>query len=247
MNTSSAPNAKSERDRLILEHLNICKSMALRIQRTVPAQVELDDLIHAGVLGLMDAADKYDAAKGVAFASYASHRIRGAILDSLRELDLASRDLRRRCRKMDAVTDDLYKTLHRAPSEEEIAERLNVSVAELRKLRFEAHSVTHVSTCYVSPVDDSLIERDVPAGLETQPDNMLAQLQMQSALDKAMKPLRPRQLQVVAAYYSGNKTMKEIATSMGIVESRVSQLHKSALAKMQTELRASGVHSGGAF
>jgi len=119
--------------------------------------------------------------------------------------------------------------------------------AQLRKLRFDAHSLGHVSTTYSCPADDNVMEHEFPSRPETRPDNMFARVQMQAVLDKAMKPLRPRQQQVVLAYYSGQKTMKEIGHSLGINESRVSQLHKAALARMQTELRAQGVHSGGAF
>jgi len=119
-----------ERDRVILDHLKICKAIAHQIQKTVPVHVELEDLIHAGVLGLLDAADKYNPSKQVQFSSYAKHRIRGAILDSLRKLDFASRDLRRRWKKAEAITRELCTALQRDPTEEEIAERLHIHITQ---------------------------------------------------------------------------------------------------------------------
>jgi RNA polymerase sigma factor for flagellar operon FliA len=245
-NTATYANRATDRDGWILENLSICKAIALRIQKTVPGQVELDDLIQAGVLGLIDAAEKYDPTKQVEFSSYARHRIRGAILDSLRELDFASRDLRRRWKKMEAATGELRNTLHRDPTESEIAEWLNIGIEELRILKCEAQSASYVSTQYTS-AEGETVEQEFIGPEETRPDNVFCQAEMRAALDKAMKPLPPRQQQVVTAYYSGQKTMKEIGDWLGITECRVSQLHKSALVKMETVLRANGVHSGGAF
>jgi RNA polymerase sigma factor for flagellar operon FliA len=236
-----------ERERLILDHLQICKAVALRIQRMLPVQFELDDLIHEGVFGLIDAANKYDLNRQVEFSSYARHRIRGAILDSIRELDFASRGLRDRCKKMNAITGKLGNELLRDPTEDEIAERLEISVANLRKLRFDAQSLTHMSTNRINPGDNTEVELEFPNREETQPDYMLSRVEMHAALDKAMKPLPPRQQQVIRAYYSGAKTIKEIGDWLRVTECRVHQLHQSALARMQTQLRASGVHSGRAF
>jgi len=245
-NTSCRPNNITERDRLILDHLPVCKAIAVQIHKALPVHIDLDDLIQAGVLGLLDAAEKYNPSKAQ-FPSYAKHRIRGAILDSLRKLDFASRDLRRRWKQVEAVMRELRAILQRDPTEEEVAERLHIDIARLRKLRSDAHSVGQFSTSHCDPVDDHIVEQQFTGRPETRPDNIFSHVQMSAALDQAMKPLRPRQQQVVMAYYSEQKTMKEIGHLLGINESRVSQLHKSALAKMQVELRAQGVHCGGAF
>src|SRR5437868_4947896 len=111
---------QAERNLRILDHVASCKAIATQIQRRLPGDVELDDLIQAGMLGLMDAADKYEPSRQVEFSSYAKHRIRGAILDSLRELDFASRDLRRRSKMMDAAASQLSHELQRNPAEEEV-------------------------------------------------------------------------------------------------------------------------------
>src|SRR5512146_593067 len=109
------------RDRIVLEHLPLVKAIAIRVHENLPVHVELDDLIHAGVLGLFDAVDKYDSGKNVAFQAYAKHRIKGAILDSLRQLDWASRDLRKRQKQVDNATRDLAGRLGRTPTEAEVA------------------------------------------------------------------------------------------------------------------------------
>src|SRR3979490_43131 len=103
------------RDSIVLNHLPLVKAIAVRVHENLPVHVDLDDLVHAGVLGLFDAANKYDADKHVAFSSYAKHRIKGALLDSLRQLDWASRDMRRRQKQVEAATNDLSTTLQRPP------------------------------------------------------------------------------------------------------------------------------------
>src|SRR5215831_21077811 len=115
-----------ERDRIVLDHLPLVKAIAIRVHENLPVHVDLDDLIHAGVLGLLDAVTKYDGEKNVAFHAYAKHRIKGAILDSLRQLDWATRDLRRRQKQLESVTRDLTAALGRTPNDAEIAEKMGV-------------------------------------------------------------------------------------------------------------------------
>src|SRR5215472_13663044 len=115
------------RDQIVLEHLPLVKAIAIRVYESLPVRVDLDDLVHAGVLGLFDAVTKYDSDKNVAFHAYAKHRIKGAILDSLRQLDWASRDLRQRQKRVDAATRDLTAKLGRTPNESEMATEMGVS------------------------------------------------------------------------------------------------------------------------
>src|SRR5215510_14993337 len=110
---------QEKRDQIVLDHLPLVKAIAIRVHENLPVHVDLDDLIHAGVMGLFDAVTKYDGAKNVAFHAYAKHRIKGAILDSLRDLDWASRDLRRRQKQVESVTRDLSAKLGRTPHESE--------------------------------------------------------------------------------------------------------------------------------
>jgi RNA polymerase sigma factor FliA len=245
---SAAPEVKIDiRDRIILEHLPLVKAIAVRVHENLPVHVDLDDLVHAGVLGLFDAATKYNPDKQVAFSSYAKHRIKGAILDSLRQLDWASRDLRRRHKQVEAATRELSSNLQRNPTEAEIAEKLGVEVARWRQMMIDLRSVGLISASARGPEHDDLPAPDFPGNPKTQPDNMCAREQMRSQLGVAMKALPERYQKVVFLYYTNEMTMKEIGGVLGINESRVSQIHKSALEKMQVVLHSNGIHSSYAF
>src|SRR3954468_13357703 len=129
------------RDQFVLEHLPLVKAIAIRVHESLPVHVDLDDLIHAGVLGLFDSVTKYDSTKNVAFHAYAKHRIKGAILDSLREMDWASRDLRKRQKQVDTATKDLSLKLGRTPDEIEMAQQMGVSVERWRQMQVQLRTV----------------------------------------------------------------------------------------------------------
>jgi len=241
------PTPPSTRDRIILEHLPLVKAIAIRVHENLPVHVDLDDLVHAGILGLFDAINKYDAEKQVAFSSYAKHRIKGAILDSLRQLDWASRDLRRRHKQVEAVTRDLAATLQRNPTESEVAEKMGVEQDRWRQMMLDLRNVGLISASSRAQEGDDLPPPDFPSRPDTQPDVICVRQQMRSALTDAMKILPERYKKVVSLYYSNEMTMKEIGGVLGINESRVSQIHKSALEKMATVLEQSGIHSSAAF
>jgi RNA polymerase sigma factor for flagellar operon FliA len=237
----------ARRDRIVLEHLPLVKAIAVRVHENLPVHVDLDDLVHAGVLGLFDAASKFNPDKQVAFSSYAKHRIKGAILDSLRQLDWASRDLRRRHKQVEAATRELAATLQRTPTESEIAQKLGVDVERWRQMMVDLRSVGLISASSRTAEHDDLPAPDFPSKPETQPDNMCSREQMRSVLGVAMKTLPERYQKVVFLYYTNEMTMKEIGGILGINESRVSQIHKSALEKMQVVLQANGIDSVHAF
>jgi RNA polymerase sigma factor for flagellar operon FliA len=243
----SPASKMARRDRIVLEHLPLVKAIAVRVHENLPVHVDLDDLVHAGVLGLFDAAGKFNPDKQVAFSSYAKHRIKGAILDSLRQLDWASRDLRRRHKQVEAATRELASTLQRTPTESEIAEKLGVDVQRWRQMMVDLRSVGLISASSRTAEHDDLPAPDFPSKPETQPDNMCSREQMRSVLGVAMKTLPERYQKVVFLYYTNEMTMKEIGGILGINESRVSQIHKSALEKMQVVLQANGIDSVHAF
>ena len=245
MNTVAGANAA--RDEIVLEHLSLVKAIAIRVHENLPVHVDLDDLVHAGVLGLFDAASKFNPDKQVAFSSYAKHRIKGAILDSLRQLDWASRDLRRRHKQVEAATRELAATLQRTPTESEIAQKLGIDVERWRQMMVDLRSVGLISASSRAAEHDDLPAPDFPSKPETQPDNMCSREQMRSVLGVAMKTLPERYQKVVFLYYTNEMTMKEIGGILGINESRVSQIHKSALEKMQVVLQANGIDSVHAF
>ena len=235
------------RDRVVLEHLPLVKAIAVRVHENLPVHVDLDDLVHAGVLGLFDAATKYNPDKKVAFSSYAKHRIKGAILDSLRQLDWASRDLRRRHKQVEAATRDLSAELQRMPTEAEVAQRLGIDVERWRQMMVDMRNVGLISASTRSTEHEDLPAPDFPGTPESQPDNMCAREQLRSVLKDAMQTLPDRYRQVVVLYYTNEMTMKEIGTVLGINESRVSQIHKSALEKMNGVLQNAGIRSSAAF
>lgn len=237
----------ARRDQVVLENLPLVKAIAVRVHDSLPVHVDLEDLVHAGILGLFDAATKYDETKQVAFSSYAKHRIKGAILDSLRQLDWASRDLRRRHKQVEQITRDLCAQLHRNPTEDELAERMGVDVARWRQMAMDLRTVGLVSASTRANENDDMPPPDFPGRADQQPDTVCARRQLRSKLEVAMEGLPDRYKRVVVMYYSNEMTMKEIGGVLGINESRVSQIHKSALEKMATALQTAGITSSAAF
>ena len=185
--TLAAKNAR--RDRVVLEHLPLVKAIAVRVHENLPVHVDLDDLVHAGILGLFDAASKYNPEKQVVFSSYAKHRIKGAILDSLRQLDWASRDMRRRHKQVEAATRDLASTLQRAPTEAEVAEKLGMDVDRWRTMMLDLRNVGLISASTRSNEGDELPAPDFPSNPDTQPDSICAREQLRAVLGVAMKTL----------------------------------------------------------
>ncbi len=237
----------ARRDRVVLEHLPLVKAIAVRVHENLPVHVDLDDLVHAGILGLFDAANKFNPEKQVVFSSYAKHRIKGAILDSLRQLDWASRDMRRRHKQVEAATRDLAASLQRTPTEAEVAEKLGMDVDRWRNMMLDLRNVGLISASTRANENEDLPAPDFPSKPETQPDSICAREQLRSVLGIAMKTLPERYQKVVLLYYTNEMTMKEIGGVLGINESRVSQIHKSALEKMMAVLQQNGITSSQAF
>lgn len=237
----------ARRDQVVLEHLPLVKAIAIRVHENLPVHVDLDDLVHAGVLGLFDAASKFNPDKQVAFSSYAKHRIKGAILDSLRQLDWASRDMRRRHKQVEAATRELAATLQRNPTEAEVAQKLGMDEERWRSMMLDLRNVGLVSASTRANENEDLPAPDFPTGPETHPDSICAHEQLRSVLGDAMKVLPERYQKVVTLYYTNEMTMKEIGGILGINESRVSQIHKAALEKMQVALESTGITSAHAF
>jgi RNA polymerase sigma factor for flagellar operon FliA len=237
---------QQQRDQIVLDHLPLVKAIAIRVHENLPVHVDLDDLIHAGVMGLFDAVTKYDGDKNVAFHAYAKHRIKGAILDSLRQLDWASRDLRRRQKQVESVTRDLSARLGRSPNDTEVAEGMGVGIDRWRRMQIELRTVGLVST---TPAAEGERERtqEFAATDDYQPDRMCERRQLQSTLARAIGSLPERYQKVVALYYTNDLTMKQIGEVLGVNESRVSQIHKTALKRMAGVLESEGIRSAHAL
>jgi RNA polymerase sigma factor for flagellar operon FliA len=238
--------ALAVRDQIVLDHLSLVKVIAIRVRENLPVHIELDDLIHAGVLGLFDAVEKYDASKNVEFQAYAKHRIKGAILDSLRQLDWASRDMRRRQKQADAFTRDLTSELGRTPTEAELADKMGVTTERWRRIAIELRTTGPVSTTAREDLDQTR-ELDIPDASDVRPDNICERRELRTTLDRAICQLPERYQKVVSLYYTNQMTMKEIGDVLGVNESRVSQIHKTALKKMQVTLQSEGICSASAL
>ncbi len=236
----------SKRDALIMEHMSLVSAIAAHVQRSLPVHIELDDLVHAGMMGLFDAAVKYQADKKVAFSTYAKHRIRGAILDSLRQLDWASRDLRKRYKQMEVIKADLTTKLQREPTEIEIASAMGLDARRWRALMVDFRSLGNAAAQARAEREEQP-SLEMPCAATHNPDNLFARSELRQKLLSAMSTLPSRYRKVVELYYQSEMTMKEIGNILGVNESRVSQIHKSALERMQMALDGSGIHSTAAF
>ncbi len=238
----------ARRDALIVEHLQLVTAISVRVHESLPVHVELDDLIHAGVMGLFEAANKFEEGKMVTFPAYAKHRIKGAILDSLRQLDCASRDLRRRHRQLDLAVQELTKRLDRAPFPAEIAAEMGLTLNRWRTLMIDLRNLGLLAAQnHAAPDSEDRPAPEIPCKQDQHPDQLFARGELRSKLSTAMKSLPQRYQQVVTLYYDHDMTMKEIGNVLGVNESRVSQIHKSALARMQSALTSSGIQSSMMF
>lgn len=235
------------RDRMVLDHLPLVRAIAVRMHETLPTHVDMDDLVHAGVLGLFDAVSKFDPRKQVAFSSYAKYRIKGSILDSLRQLDWASRDLRRRQKRVEAVTRELTALLERAPSEEEIAGKLGLDIATFRDMMIDLRATGLISASVRTDSHDDLPAPDFPCPLAQRPDEMTLATQLRSTLAEALDVLPARYRRMMDLYYRQELSMKEVGELLGVNESRISQMHKAALGKLRAALIERGIESSRAL
>ena len=237
MNLGINPEMTPDQERLMIEHLPTVRYLARRIHERLPQHVEIDDLVSAGVLGLIDAFRKFDPAKKVQFRSYAQFRIRGAILDSLRTLDWGPRDLRRKGRAIEEAIRALTARTGRAPSEPEIAGELGMELGEYQQLLGELKGL-EIGTLHVEHSEDSGEEElaYIPNKPEEDPLFCCLKSEMQTRLASAVDALPERERLVMTLYYYEEMTMKEIGLTLGVVESRVSQIHSSAVLHLRSLL-----------
>ena len=227
----------AEQERMMVEHLPIVRFLARRIHERLPQHVDIEDLVSAGVLGLMDAFTKFDPEKKVQFRSYAQFRIRGAILDSLRTLDWSPRDLRRKGRAVEEAIRTLTARHGRAPVEAEVAAELNLGLTEYQQLLGELKGL-EIGTLHMERSEDSGEEElaYIPNKPEDDPLFRCLRGEMQQRLADGIAELPERERLVMTLYYYEEMTMKEIGLTLGVVESRVSQIHASAVLHLRALL-----------
>jgi RNA polymerase sigma factor for flagellar operon FliA len=226
-----------EEERVLLEHLPIVRFLARRIHERLPQHVDIDDLFSAGIVGLMDAFAKFDPAKKVQFRSYAQFRIRGAILDSLRTLDWSPRELRRKGRAIEEAMRRLTGRFGRSPVESEVAAELGVTLEAYQQLLGELKGL-EIGTLHLERNEDSGEEElaYVPGRPDEDPLFRCLRGEMEERLTGAIQELPERERLVMTLYYYEEMTMREIGMALGVVESRVSQIHASAVLHLRTAL-----------
>lgn len=231
--------AVDERERLILEHLPQVRLIARRIHERLPSSVSLDDLISTGIVGLISAIDNFNPAHNVKLKTYAEYKIRGAILDSLRGLDWAPRQKRRRAKQIEAAMDELERRLQCAPSEEEIAAELNLTLEEYREWLVEVRAV-NIGSLEYSPTDDG--NRDmlsfVAGSEDTWPSRIVERAELERLLSEAISRMPQVERTVLSLYYHEELTLREIAGMMNLHESRISQLKTQAILRLRTWMRS---------
>jgi RNA polymerase sigma factor for flagellar operon FliA len=234
------PLEEEVRNRILMEQMPQVRYIARHIHDRLPQHVPIEDLVHAGVLGLMDALQKYDEARQVQFRTYAKFRIRGAILDSLRELDWSPRDLRRKARLIETTSARLSHELGRAATEQEIATGLGLTLESFQHLLGELEGLDlgsfHVENSG-SDQDDDLCEY-LPGNPEESPYFLTMKSELHTLLVRAIDELSEKERCVLSLYYYEELTMKEVGAVLGIGESRVSQIHSLALLRLRTRLQS---------
>lgn len=231
----------SEQERVLLQHLPMVRFLARRIHERLPHHVDIEDLVSAGVVGLMDAFQKFDPAKQVQFRSYAQFRIRGAILDSLRVLDWSPRDLRRKGRAVEETVRTLTARLGRAPADPEIAAEMGMELDVYQQLMNSLKGL-EIGTLHAERNKDSGDEElaYVPGRPEEDPLFLFLRGEMEDRLAEAIANLPERERLVMTLYYYEEMTMREIGLTLGVVESRVSQVHASAVGHLRGALKDLG-------
>jgi len=236
---------KALRDRLILTYAPLVKYVAGRLGSGLPAHVDEGDLVSYGLLGLIGAIERYDPERDVKFETYAIARIKGSIIDELRAMDWVPRSVRARARDIERAIAELERKLHRAPTDEEISEKLGISEDELEE------SLTDISRSSIAALDelwtvssggggdqvaliDTIEDTEAP-----DPQGSLSQTEMKEAIGEAIARLPEREKLVVTLYYYEELTLREIGEVLGVTESRVSQLHTKAILRLKARLSGS--------
>lgn len=229
-------HAPEIREKLIIEYAPLVKLVAGRLSMYLGYNVEYDDLVSYGIFGLIDAIDKFDSMKAVKFETYASLRIRGAILDQIRKMDWIPRTIRQKQKKIDAAMKEIESATGRAATDEEIAASLGITEDDYMDWRSQMKITGVVSL-------DEFMESgsEVPTNSANQqrfdsPEEVIEKEELKKTLEKALELLTEKEKKVILLYYYEDLTLKEISNVLEVSESRISQLHTRALQKMKTRM-----------
>ena len=229
-----------DRDALFHQHLPLVRRIAHHMIAKLPANVELDDLIQVGMIGLTDALSRYEVAQGVQFETFASQRIRGAMLDELRASDWMSRSSRKSQKEIEQALHRVEQRLGRSPLESEIAEELGISLQDYQALlgKVRGTQLVYLEDMHRgSEEDEGFLDRHV-ADDAADPMALLRDQRLRASLVAAFQALPEREQYIMGMYYEQDMNLKEIAAVLGVTESRVCQLHSQAIARLRTKMRA---------
>ncbi|MDY6843783.1 MAG: FliA/WhiG family RNA polymerase sigma factor [Thermodesulfobacteriota bacterium] len=232
--------SQAEREELILEYAPLVKYIAQRIAAKLPPHIDTRDLINIGIIGLMDAIEKFDQKRDIKFQTYAEFRIRGAIFDELRAQDLFPRAQRKKAKILEGAYAKLEKQLERTPSDEEVASELNVSLEEFHKILDSTRSVILISLDELvgSSSSEKIKIKDMVADIDQKdPFSVLEMERLKELLGNAIESLPSKYQLVISLYYYEELTMKEIAKVLGLTVSRVSQIHTKAILSLKGKLK----------
>jgi len=223
------------RNELVMKYVPLVKHVVLRLMPTYRKHVDFDDLMSSGLLGLMDAIDKFDIGKGVKFETYASLRVKGEIIDQIRKQDWAPISLRQKIKKVEECYEALESSMGRTPTENDVAHILSMSTDDVKKTLDEAHMFNLVA------LDEMLMDRvtgdSLAAPSDESPEKRLEEQEIRSVLGKNIEALPEKEKAVVAMYYHEEMTLKEIGLVLGVTESRVSQIHSKALMTLRVKMK----------
>jgi RNA polymerase sigma factor FliA len=232
------------RDDLVQRHIGLVHYLARRLHRTLADEADLDELVSAGLIGLLHAAESFEPARGLAFSTYAAARIRGAMLDELRRVDPLSRTARERARRLDHTRDRLAQTLHRRPSAAELAAALGVDQTDLHSWEQEVRLGTHISLdapMIYATNDETPAQRDRLPTAEFDIDLELDRERERERIRDALHSLDRTSLEVLLLSFFEDRTLKEIAPRLGVTESGASRMRARALRELRRRLREPSV------
>lgn len=232
----SKSRTSSNREKIILEYAELVKIVAGRLSMYLGYNVEYDDLVGYGIFGLIDAIDKFDYSKGVKFETYATLRIRGAILDQIRKMDWLPRTYRQKQKKIDLAYQKLEAKLGRIATDEELAEELEITVKELTTWQTQTKISSLVSLDeYFEHGSDVQVDANENSHY-VQPEKLVERNELKEVLLESLESLTEKEKKVIILYYYEELTLKEISLTLEVSESRVSQLHTKALQKMRSKI-----------
>ncbi len=234
MSSYPAASVRGPDDQLVVDHIDLVKRIAHHLLARLPSTVDLDDLIQAGLIGLIEASGNYDANKGASFETYAGIRIRGSMLDEVRKLDWTPRSVHQKHRHVSQAIHALEGRLGRSPVEREIAAELDISIDDYHRILADSSSCRLFSIEQPSESYDTRI--DVPEASTAEPDQQLSGDDLRDAVADAVLDLPEREQMVLSLYYHRELNLKEIGAVLSVSESRVSQIHGQALHRLRARM-----------